>query len=167
MKQNQAEAIKHDDFGKVLRKWWQGLEDDKGGRALLRRARQTLDVAACPAFHRLRWAIGELGHIDTVRLSMIAMAAARVERILPSQTLAKTMAQAKEGGSNPRVSGLRFRRLIQIDDRRELWGPLRRILALVDNTADIATLAQDLYFWGPKVKIRWAEDYYDIAKSAE
>jgi len=167
MSKQTQEALNHDGFGATLLAWWDDLEHDTGGRARLRRARQVIDVVACPAYHRLLWDMQGLGRIDSRRLPLVAMAVSRVRRLTGHQSLGKTMARPREGGGNPRVSGLRFRRLIQIDDRQELWAPMRRVLALVDDTADPVSLARDLYFWGPAVKIRWAEDYYSTAKKAE
>lgn len=58
------------DFNVVLT-WWQGLEDDRGGRAELRRAHNPTEVVFLPAYHRL---YGECGasNIDKEALACAA-----------------------------------------------------------------------------------------------
>ena len=78
-------------------------------------------------------------------------------------SLGRLMALPKKPGGPQRVSGLRFRRLIQVPDRVELYPRLVRVLAQLDHTADVWSLARDIYFWGPNVQQAWAYDYYALA----
>ena len=65
-----------------------------------------------------------------------------------------------------RVSGLRFRRLIRIEDRDELYPHLIRVLGLLDLRTDVVALARDVYLWNEPTRKRWAYDYYAQAPDA-
>lgn len=65
------------------------------------------------------------------------------------------------------VSQLRFRRLIQAETQEDFFHQMRRILRLLpDDRIDIAELADAAYHWGPRLKTRWAYDYFGAFKSA-
>ena len=77
------------------------------------------------------------------------------------------MATPKAGSDRARVSGLRFRRLLKISDREELYQPLIRIVRLLGGQANILSLADDIYFWGENVRKNWAYAYYETAPSED
>jgi CRISPR system Cascade subunit CasB len=68
------------------------------------------------------------------------------------------------------VSELRMRRILACDDIEELFGLLRRGLALLDDTANLADLAAIIWHWAPMDEKRSGDprrqmacDYYEAA----
>ena len=61
------------------------------------------------------------------------------------------------------MSGLRFRRLLKIEDRDDLYGAVVRTIRLLDGSVNIASLADGVYWWNERTKNNWAFDYYDKA----
>lgn len=155
---------------KTLRDWHQSLEDDKGGRAYLRRAKSPLGVAFVPAYHRLLHALQDTGaYVDREAVATIAGLAAHVKQDRPEAVLAAQMGQPKEGKSSAPVHELRFRRLLTYDTRDELYQPLTRALRLLDGQANLASLAHDVYWWehpNRRTRKQWAYDYYSVAPKA-
>ncbi len=153
--------------GQVLRDWWLGLKEDRGGRAELRRARSPDDAALIPAAialtTRLRGTAVE-GHGGwAARIPAIAGLAAHLDpnaeaAVLHDDTpLPERMACPK--GDRPVVSELRFRRLLRLE-RDELYRPMIRVLALLDGRANLFELADALFWWGPRLKKDWAYAYF-------
>ena len=147
----------------ALSAWWRGLEEDRGGRAQLRRCRDSMEVAFCPAFHRLRIMLRPWGPYKDESLAAAAGITSHVKVNLAGEPLAVRMGRPPSGQSTPPVSGLRFRRLLKIEDRRELYAMLIRIMALLDKQADVGELARIIYFWGPGIKKQLAYGYYENA----
>ncbi len=177
MAENQEFKFEWEECGKKIVAWWEdltsqgesGKKADSGGRAELRRCRSVLEVQLCPAFHRLHnrlpgWPPGQQDRLAVIA-GVLAHVKARPARDEGQRTpsLGRLMALPKKPGGPQRVSGLRFRRLIQVPDRVELYPRLVRVLAQLDHTADVWSLARDIYFWGPNVQQAWAYDYYALA----
>lgn len=172
------------EVGRVMKEWWQeltqerpGKATDRAGRAQLKRCRSGLEVVMCPAFHRLYHRLQSFGTVDGRRLAPAAAVLAHVKEPpdapkKPNATpkklsLAILMASPRPGGSQPRVSGLRFRRLLLVEDSDELLLALVRVVRLLENKAPVDTLARDIYWWGERVKKHWAYDYYATAPQAD
>ncbi len=147
-------------MGQILEKFWQGLDEDKGGRAQLRRCKTVNEVVMVPAFHRLCSRVRPLmkGEHDgwEMRMAAIAGLLAHVRKLEPHKTLAKQMAM---GGDTPAVSELRFRRLLQ-RNREEFYVALIRTLGLLDKKANLLDLACSVYYWGDSERKRWAFAYF-------
>jgi CRISPR system Cascade subunit CasB len=151
-------------LGKALYGWWTGLEEDKGGRAELRRCDDAVQVVMTPVFQRQHriWQphfSDQQGYED--RLAQIVGLLSHVKTSRNDVTLARQMATAR--GGEPAVSELRFRRLIQ-RERDDLYPAMIRILRLLDGEANIYDLAQSIYYWGDDRRKRWAYDYYGHLK---
>ncbi len=160
--------LKSGEAKEILMKWWRGLEEDKGGRAYLRRARQPVEVLTCKSFVQLYNRLSGLGGINTEALAMAAAVLTHVKQDAPNLTMGRAMAMAKEGGSTGRVSGLRFRRLIAIETRVELCPALIRVVRMLGGAAPVFRLARDIYAWeagryGDGIRRQWAFDYYSTA----
>lgn len=155
-------------MGAALREWWAELQDDPGDRAALRRADALDEVAAVPAFHRLRWRIDKaldgraLSHAQRERLLLIAALAARLREDL-SRPRGFVGQMAGDGADSAPVSALRFRRLLQATETPDLFRQLRRVLAMLDDRGDLLSLADAVLHWGESRRKRWAYDYYGIA----
>ena len=157
---------------RVLHHWWTELQDRRADRAALRRAKTTLEVVLQPAFVDLLQRIEETaGKIDSDyqirQLALIAgvLSDIKGERDTP---IAQSMAQPRSASTGPRVSPQRFRRLLASQDPEEVLTAFRRILRLLDNSADIADLARRLYWWNDrddKNRRNMALEYYRQASS--
>ncbi len=150
-------------LGEILIEFWQGLEDDKGARAQLRRCKTPEEVVMVPAFHRLCRRVRPLMKDERdgweMRIAAIAGLLAHVRKLDSRKTLAEQMAEKRPGGDSPTVSELRFRRLLQ-RDRRDLFAALVRVLGLLDKTANPFDLARSVYYWGDNERKRWAFAYF-------
>lgn len=169
-----------DEAVSVLRSWHAGLDHDRGSRAQLRRLASIEGVVLVPAYHRLLRRLEEtMGEdaLDRERIAQIAGLLAHVKEDddgradnegkpvpLPTQ-----MARPRPGGSRPRVSPLRFRRLLAAETPDERFTQLLRAIRLLDRRLNLADLAKAVYGWeqDPNLRRRWAYDYYKVVTQNE
>lgn len=158
-----------DESSELLVSWWQALDQDRGKRANLRRAAGPSEVAFEPSFHNLltrlrahRYAMGREG---TVVLAAVAGLAAHVKSHVGGASVARQMATPKSPGASAPVSGLRFRRLLAVSDRDELYPLLVRLVRLLDGRVNIVSLANSVFWWNERTKREWAYDYYATSPS--
>lgn len=150
----------------VARRWWATLEERRGDRAELRRCRTPEAVAFLPSYHRLLSELRKAGlNVSSERLAVIAGVLSHVETDDRSNSFAENMAAQQNGKA--RVSGLRFRRLLAIDDLPELYTALVRMIHLLGATASVRDLVQTILWWNDRTKKRWAFDYYAIAPNED
>jgi len=148
-------------IGTVM-KWWEDLEKQRGDRAELRRCRSPAEVAFVPAFYRLKVMMPE--SVDTMQLAAVAGVLSHVETHLEGTArTAELFARPKEGGSTPRVSEPRFRRLLRVPDYGydELYPMMTRLLRQLDRKAHLPSLIDGVFWWNQKTKRWWAESYYE------
>lgn len=142
-----------------IRSWFKRLQNDRGARAELRHANSDMERALVPMVYDLHRAFGpRAGKGYNTRLGEIAylLAHLRESDDLPGTPFAQ--AAAGSGTDKQPLSPLRFRRVLQ-KDGEELIQALRRALPLC-GAMDIAALANDLFYWGDKIRRKWAEQYY-------
>lgn len=151
----------------ALTEWWESLEGDPGGRACLRRSRSPDEVAFCPSYHdllrRLRMAGYEVGPGVAQRVATVAGLAAHVKQTHSKMPFASQMATAAEGQSKARVSGLRFRRLLEKRKAGDLYLPLMRAVKMLGGSCNLLDLARSVYWWNDKTRMEWATRYYETA----
>lgn len=147
--------------GKILMEWWVGLEKHRGDRAQLCRARSPVEIVFSPSYHRLH---EKLWFPNADSLALVAGVCAHVKMSVPGK-FAEQMASGNKDKAT--VSGLRFRRLLAINDRNELYLAMIRIIRLLGGVADIYSLAQAMYWWNERTKKQWAFDYYGKAPNDE
>lgn len=147
--------------GKILFQWWKELEDRRGDRAQLRRTRDPAEVVFVPAYHYL---YHQLRLADKEALACVAGLCAHVKDNDSGQTFAEQMA---DGNDKAKVSGLRFRRLLRIDDRDELYNAMRRMIQMLGGVVNIYSLAQTVYWWNQRTKKQLAYEYYEHAPAKE
>lgn len=148
----------------ALLAWWRALQDTPGERAALRRCKTVTDVFFAPVFHRLRFALCKHARSNDERLAVVAAVLAHVKT--PARgSFASQMAAPKSVGKNAAVSGLRFRRLIQVgrDEHDKLLRDMIRMVRFLGDVANIADLANGLYWWNDQTRRQWATDYYTRA----
>ncbi|KRT54280.1 type I-E CRISPR-associated protein Cse2/CasB [endosymbiont of Ridgeia piscesae] len=136
----------------ILIQWWQGLENNKGTRAELRRCTSPDKVMFQPAFQRLCQRLKPEPQEQRQLASVVGLLAH--VRHTTGQKLAYQMA-----GNPPVVSELRFRRLLQ-RDRTDLYGAMIRILRMLDHRANLPDLISSVFYWGDKVRKDWAFYYF-------
>ena len=150
-----------DESGKILFKWWKELEDHRGDRAQLRRARNSAEVVFVPTYHHLFHQL-RLGDKDA--LACVAGLCAHVKELDIGKTVAEQMA---DGNDKAKVSGLRFRRLLRVDERDELHNSMRRIIQMLGGVVNIYDLARVVYWWNHRTKKQLAYEYYEHAPEKE
>ena len=149
--------------------WWTALQRDKGARAQLKRCGEPMEVFFCPTFHDLARGLEAWGRRQKETVAVMAGVLAHVKRDVGGSSFAAQMA-ARKNRQKAVVSGLRFRRLIQIKEREDLFDPLIRIVRLLDSTANVADLAYSVWQWEHPdrfVQRDWACDYYEQAAKDE
>lgn len=159
----------------IIEEWWRGLEEQRGDRAELRRCHGLAEASLVAAFQRLYGRLERLGAVDRHsghRLAAAALVLAMVRHDAGGNAnLARLMAMPGPNPNKGKVSGLRLRRLLAIDDLEELVQALVRVVRLLDERAPVASLAADIFAWGSpgpreKVRQRWAYEYYANAPDA-
>lgn len=144
----------------IIYQWWKGLDQDRGGRAELRRCHNLTEVMFCPSFHRLYHSLAAVGAVNREGIALIAGVLSHVKKPHDQGKLGKLMAD-KRSGNTSRVSEPRFRRLIRITDRDELFQPFIRIIALLDGSVDVKEVSEILYYWNERVRKNLAFAYYE------
>lgn len=150
--------------GEILARWWDGLQQDSGGRARLRRCKSPEEVMLEPAFHRLLNQLKPLLEVQSdsaqdnayTRLAAVAGLLAHVTAN-DSKALAERIAESR--GNRPTYSSLRFRRLLK-NPFEDLYPPMIRVIQQLDKRASLFDLANSVFFWGDTIRKRWALAYF-------
>lgn len=162
--------------GEVALDWWrETISDqdqdkdkprDRGARAQLKRCADPTEVFFCPAFHDLARRLMAWSPRQKETVAVIAGVLAHVKKD-PADGCRFAVQMGAQKGTRAIVHGLRFRRLIQIKEREDLFKSLIRIVRLLDGTANVADLADSIYYWGDARRRDWACDYYDTPLTRE
>jgi CRISPR system Cascade subunit CasB len=156
----------HPAWRELLPDWWRRLDDDTGGRAALRRAPDLTAVVLQPAFQRLHRRMLATGWPEGAWAGdRLAAAAGLLAHLREADALPLPKAMSAREGDKPRVSELRFKRLLESPDVETLFIGLRRTLPLIQHRCDPVALADDTVNWGDSVRKRWAYDYDWPAKA--
>jgi len=144
----------------IFLEWWENLDESRGKRAELRRCHNINEVAFTPSFHSLRKELSRF-RINQEALAAIAGVLSHVKSNDTNSSLPAQMATPKLGSKKAAVSDLRFRRLLTIEDRNELFITMIRIVRLLDGCVNIFDLAKSIYFWNEYTKKQLAYEYYE------
>ena len=154
-------------FGKPLQTWWEKLDEDRAGRAILRRC-ATLDAVAMSApyqrFYQYMTACGWSPNASESQRDKLAAIAGLLAHVKTEDARRLPDAMSPFGEDKPLVSELRFRALLKIETSDDLFAGLRRVLPLINNKASLPMLARDVYWWGDGIKKEWAYSYRWPAK---
>lgn len=184
----------NDDERKKLRKavvsWWRRLHpDDEGGQgdratlARLRRASSLFEVMVeAEAIRLYRHVCDALGResLSDREAEGVAILAGVLAAVKPEKTDGKhdlatfaTMLgrtaedQPPREGERARYSPLRFNALVRADDPEERLRHLRRTIALSrGRTFNVGRFAEDMLWWGDRVRRRWVFEYYQQGRAA-
>ena len=165
MEQKHYLTFNHTETRDVLIDCWKALDSARGDRAELRRCHSPLNVAFTPAYHRLRWALMKHGSVKDEDLALVAGVLSHVKLYSPG-SFPRQMADSADA-QKAKVSGLRFRRVLTIDDRDKLYETMIRVVHLLGDSVDIPSLANGIYWWNEQTKKEWAFAYYEHAPSEE
>ena len=150
------------DAGQALAAWHRTLDQNPGDRAALRRAQDDVAAALVPATHRLIFALRQVeSSTDGLRLPLVAAVLAHIRDGTDSMSLPQRLAQPAPGGSTPRFSELRMRRLLQAQARVDAATHLRRAIAQLKGNADLHSTAHALYWWNDRVRKEWSFAYFE------
>jgi CRISPR system Cascade subunit CasB len=160
--------------------WWSALQHDPGARANLRRCRSAAEAATIPASIDLARRMG-LGKGSAPERFAHACELARILAWIDGEsrvgdgrrlTLMQVLGWPRfpdghdAGDNRPRLSEVRFRRLLRTDDPADLAYQLVRLIRQADRTCRVQPLAEDFMAWcvptrAAAVKQRWAYTYYN------
>ena len=154
------------DFGTVCLGWWQVLTDRNIGRsradlARLKRASVEADALVIRSVHDLNKHLSSSGFDMRWQPDILALVAMTLAHV--KETSKYRLAQIMGQGDPKPLSELRFDRLIRQQDPVKLSAQLRRALAVVGHNANVARLAQDLFYWNDKTRADWCFDYYEAS----
>lgn len=170
--------LKNEDECKALTAWWHWLDENRGERAVLRRAASADDILLTPAFARFLEFMPDRWRTPTNLFdsAMVAGLLARVKEDDRKNTFAKALALPKQGGSKAAMSELRFLQLQKSRDPDEFFLRVSRAIALLGGRAHILSLADGILHWlfehrhvidrepTKRLAVRWATDYYTSYK---
>lgn len=156
-----------DDQKSPAHKWWDELRDrnssaSRAARARLRRCGSAVEVLSEPAVHVLHARLISTGVTLEHRgetLAALAMVLAHVDSCQPRYFAAMCGASAQPDGP-ARVSHSRFQAMVRTQSVMDLATQIRRVLPLLDRTANVDRLIQDILYWNDKTRARWCFDYY-------
>ena len=166
------------EVSKVLMEWWENLKMNKGDRAELRRCKSLEELQQTSAYQRCCWRL-----INTLKKNEPHMKPSREQWAIiiglathieenRAQFTAKDGEmkphyfgwQIAEGQEKPKLSELRFRRLLKINKRVKLFRFLIQVIRLLDKKVNLLDLARMVFYWGETTKTNLAYQYYEKAK---
>jgi len=157
----------------ALLEYWGGLLANKGDRAELRRCKNINEIQLTSAFQRSYWKLFDKfaqgdKHPSKEQMAIIIALAAHIDE---NHSTYKKDNEIKSDffgyqisrGDKPKLSELRFRRLLKINDREKLFRILIQTIRLLDKKVNLLDLLSIAYFWGDKTKTKLAYKYYEKA----
>lgn len=152
----------------IVAQWWLSLQDRRGDRAELRRVGDLAGVPFSAAYHDLYRRLAGTRWRHRKQLALVAAVLAHVRSDDSARPFASQMASSRSGGDGAAVSGLRFRRLIQVDDPEDLLPRMSRTVRMLGGRANVRDLARSLYWWqSDRTRHTWAFEYYQAAPENE
>jgi CRISPR system Cascade subunit CasB len=152
----------------ILKQWWDLLQDCRGDRAMLRRCAHPVEVAFCPAYHRLRSRLIEkAGPVWDDSLCLVAGLAAHIRELDVSSPFAAQSATPRGNSTKAPLSETRFRRILKADSTDDRYRFLIRVVRLLDNRCNMFSLADGVYHWNDTVRRNWAISYYERATTLQ
>jgi CRISPR system Cascade subunit CasB len=150
--------------------WWDGLKQDKGARAELRRCKNLKEIQTTSAYQRCYWSAikhltQEKSKPSKEQMAIIVGLSAYVE----DNDTGKNndhhdfFGYQISRGNKPKLSELRFRRLLKINSREKLFRFLIQVIRLMDKKVNLLDLLRITYFWGDQTKSNLAYQYYEKA----
>lgn len=161
--------------------WWENLKQNKGDSAELRRCKNLEEIQKASAYQRCYWQLKkhftqEQRVPSREQMAIIIGLAVYIEdndtKYIDADNkkekeyyFAYQMAapKGKEKDAPPKLSELRFRRLLKIKDRGKLYHFLIQVIRMLDKKVNLLDLLSIAYFWGDKARTNLAYKYYEKA----
>lgn len=155
-------------FWDVILKWWKGLDEDRGTRARLRRAKTPDEVFVSADFQRgLRVLLAERGieltHEEAARLALgigVLVHAVPPGKDAPAPQMHFARQLAPEDKSQVSTRDPRFRKLLATTEPEPLFLMLRRLVAYLGKQVEYKSLIQGASDWSEETRRDWAKHYY-------
>ncbi|GAB6060957.1 type I-E CRISPR-associated protein Cse2/CasB [Desulfonatronum parangueonense] len=162
--------LNQDAFWTVLRDWFDALAGNLGQRARLRRAKEPFEVFISPAMQRdLRIRLIQAGFpLSNQALERLALGigvVSHAKALLGEGHFARQLARADKGSQD--VRDVRFRRLLAVEDREELYTMLVRLVRYLDGVVHLESLIKGTFWWNEKTRREWAMHYYTVTDAHE
>ena len=157
----------------ALLECWESLLSNKGDRAELRRCKNLEDIQSTSAYQRSYWTLVDKfklaqNKVSNEQMAIVIALAAYIDDNKAVYEDADTQKTDYFGyqisrGEKPKLSELRFRRLLKIHDREKLFRFLIQVIRLLEKKVNVLDLLAMAYFWGDKTKTKLAYKYYEKA----
>lgn len=144
--------------------WWYSLKKNKGDRAELRRCKNLQEIQISSAYLRCYWQLikyfsQEQKFPSREQMAIIIGLAAHIE-----DNDTDAFGYQISCGDKPKLSELRFRRLLKINYREKLFHFLIQVIRILEKNVNLLDLLSIAYFWGDTAKTNLAYKYYEKAK---
>lgn len=155
-------------FWEVILQWWKSLDEDRGTRARLRRAKTPDEVFVSPDFQRGPRALLaakniELSHEDAARLALaigVLVHALPPSPDAPAPSMHFARQLAPEDKAEVARRDPRFRKLLATTEPEALFLMLRRLVAYLGKQVEYKSLIQGAADWTEETRRDWAKHYY-------
>lgn len=166
--------------GAFLLEWHHSLSDTrKADRAELKRCKTLQQIQQSSAYQKCYWQlINKFDHPPGKQQLALALAVAvhirenisfgesekggKTKPVKFGHQLARgTNLNSKT--DKPKVSELRFRRLLRIKDREKLFPYLCSLIRFLDGKVNLLAVQECCFYWGDKYRTNLAYEYYDKA----
>lgn len=188
---SRAIAEVHDWWAQLVKPTEAGQPSHRGELAELRRCKDLAEVLFAPAYHRLSYRVRPLGWNDSISLAAVAGLLAHVKgdpgsqqassptpvpeeqpatqdiQSKPIKTIAGLCGTPVQPGLGPRVSELRFQRLVKIQELHALYPNLLRVIHLAGERVPVRDLIASVRYWNPRRRSEWTSRYYEALLSRE
>jgi len=132
-----------------------------GERSVLRRCKSADDVLLEGAFWRLVEHVPRDERRAFAPVVSLFPVAPQTRRMNVPFRLGTHLRRLVSGKKTIRSQdALRFRQLVQSEDREEVVHRLRRLLTQVDGPVDWGVVGTDVIYWSDVVRRRWTQDFF-------
>lgn len=155
--------------------WFESLKNNKGDRAELRRCENLSEIQMTSAYQRCYWKLIEHFSQEPIfpskeQIAIVIGLAAQIEDNDNEKKSDQRDNQTHDNfgyqisrGDKPKISELRFRRLLKIKDREKLYRYLIQVIRMLEKRVNVLDVLSIAYFWGDTVKKNLAYKYYEKA----
>lgn len=160
--------------------WWGELKMHKGDRAEIRRCKNLSEVELTSAYQRFYWQFlkkfkeDQSNWIPSKEKTALLVALAVYVDENKSHHKSEEDEQEKidyfayqissrKKDEKPKLSELRFRRLLQIQDREKLFRFLIQVIRLLDRKVNLLDILKMAFYWNDDTKKSLAYKYYEKA----
>jgi CRISPR system Cascade subunit CasB len=154
--------------------WWKNLAHNKGDSAEIRRCKSLSEIELTSAYQRFYWGFLKTFKTDEWKASQekTALFIALIVYIKEdkrsyqndkNETAFDYFAYQISQGEKPKLSELRFRRLLKITDNEKLFRFLIQVIRLLDRKVNLLDLIKITYYWNDETRKYLAYKYYEKA----